>query len=52
MWQAIVSRYREELVVMGYELLNEPIADNLDAFHLVNMKLLHAIREVESATSW
>ena len=47
MWRAIASRYRDEPVVMGYELLNEPVADNLDVFHRVNLKLLHAIREVD-----
>jgi len=48
MWRAIASRYVDEPVVMGYELLNEPVADNLDVFHRVNMKLLHAIREVDN----
>lgn len=47
MWRAIAARYRDEPVVMGYEPLNEPVTDNLDVFHRVNMKLLHAIREVD-----
>ena len=47
MWRAIASRYRDEPVVMGYEPLNEPVADNLNVFHRVNMRLLQAIREVD-----
>lgn len=48
LWRTIASRYVHEPVVMGYELLNEPVADNLNVFHRVNLKLLHAIREVDT----
>lgn len=47
MWQAIAQRYRNEEVLIGYEILNEPLAPDLDTFHRFNMEMLRAIREID-----
>lgn len=54
-WQSIAKRYKDEPVVLGYELINEPIAPYFDNVDEMNTKLepLHkravaAIREVDN----
>jgi len=43
----VAARYRDEPAVFGYELPNEPVAEDLDAFHHLNMRLIRAIRSVD-----
>jgi len=52
-WQAIAARYKDEPVVLGYDLLNEPIYNNDQTKHLnpllegVYKKVVQAIRKVD-----
>ena len=53
-WQRIALRYRKEPVILGYELLNEPIAPYFENVKEINTKLepvykraVAAIREVD-----
>lgn len=53
-WRKIAERYRDETVILGYELINEPIAPYFDNMDELNSRLepLHkravaAIREVD-----
>jgi len=51
-WRAIAERYKDETIVLGYDLLNEPIAPYYDTWHLnpqlepFYRRLVAAIREV------
>jgi aryl-phospho-beta-D-glucosidase BglC (GH1 family) len=44
-WQKLAARYREEPAVLGYDLLNEPIAHYFDAAHF-NPKLEPLYRRI------
>jgi len=44
LWQTIARRYRDEPAILGYEILNEPLAYNDTVFHDFNMRALAAIR--------
>ena len=53
-WQQIAKRYKNETVILGYELMNEPIAHYFENKDLLNQKLeplykraVKAIREVD-----
>ena len=53
-WQRIAKRYKNETVILGYELMNEPIAHYFENKDLLNQKLeplykraVKAIREVD-----
>lgn len=53
-WQRIASRYRDEPVILGYELMNEPIAHYFENKEELNQKLeplykrcVKAIRKVD-----
>lgn len=53
-WQSIADRYKDEPVILGYELINEPVAHFLDNLEGLNSKLnalylktVPAIREVD-----
>jgi endoglucanase len=47
-WRFIASRYRDEGIVMGYEILNEPVTHNEERLHFFNMEVIRAIREVDA----
>ncbi len=53
LWRALARRYRDEAMVLGYDLLNEPIADYHDTKRLNPLlgefyrRLVPAIREVD-----
>ena len=54
-WQQIARHYREEPVILGYELMNEPIAHFFDNKDALNQRLeplykraVRAIREVDT----
>ncbi len=54
-WQKIAKRYKNETVILGYELMNEPIAHYFDNKEELNKKLeplykraVKAIREVDN----
>lgn len=54
-WKMIASRYKDEPVVLGYELMNEPIAhyfENKDSLYLLleplYIRAVKAIREVDN----
>lgn len=53
LWQKLAQRYRNETIVLGYELLNEPIATYFDKDHFnpklepLYRKIVSAIREVD-----
>lgn len=54
-WREIAHRYADEPVVLGYELMNEPIAPYFDSMEELNAKLMPlykraiaAIREVDT----
>ena len=53
-WQQIAKRYKSETVILGYELMNEPIAHYFENKDVLNQKLeplykraVKAIREVD-----
>lgn len=53
-WQRIAKRYKNETVILGYELMNEPIAHYFENKDVLNQKLeplykraVKAIREVD-----
>jgi endoglucanase len=52
-WRKLAARYRDEPTVIGYDLLNEPIAHYFDAAHLnpklepLYRKIVAGIREVD-----
>jgi aryl-phospho-beta-D-glucosidase BglC (GH1 family) len=53
-WRKIADRYKDEPVILGYELLNEPIAPYFDNMKELNVKLeplykraVKSIREVD-----
>jgi len=52
-WRAIAERYKDETIVLGYDLFNEPIAPYYDTHHLnprlepLYRRLVSAIREVD-----
>ena len=53
LWRKIATRYRNQTIVIGYDLLNEPIAHYFDAASLnpklepLYRKIVSAIREVD-----
>jgi len=53
LWRQLATRYRDEPIVLGYDLLNEPIADFFDQDRLnprlapLYRRLIAAIREVD-----
>jgi len=53
LWRKVAARYRDETVVIGYDLLNEPIAHYFDAAHFnprlepLYKKIVKGIREVD-----
>ncbi len=54
-WRSIAERYRDETTILGYELLNEPIAPYFDNVDQLNARLkeiyrmgVEAIREVDN----
>ncbi|MBQ9171289.1 MAG: glycoside hydrolase family 5 protein [Bacteroidaceae bacterium] len=54
-WKKIAQRYKDEPVILGYELMNEPIAHYFDNKDVLNQKLeplykraVRAIREVDT----
>lgn len=52
-WKRIAERYKNEKIIMGYDLLNEPIAHYYDSGHFnpllepVYKRIVKAIREVD-----
>lgn len=54
LWQAIARRYRDEASVLGYDLLNEPIAHYFDSERLnprlaaFYRRLVPAVREIDA----
>jgi endoglucanase len=51
MWRMLARRYREEWIVAGYDLLNEPLPDYHGAYHAdvqpLYRDMIRAIREVD-----
>jgi len=47
LWQAIASRYHQETIIAGYDLLNEPGFNNPADLVLFYQRLITAIREVD-----
>jgi endoglucanase len=52
LWRQLASRYRDEPVIAGYDLLNEPLPDEFDALYRAELvglyrELTVAIREVD-----
>lgn len=47
-WRGMAGRYRGNPAVFGYEILNEPLAPNREAFDRFNRRMLRTIREVDS----
>lgn len=49
LWQAIAARYRDETIIAGYDLLNEPITPkSIDEWKDLAVELLQAIRSVDN----
>ncbi|MBM7568747.1 glycoside hydrolase family 5 protein [Paenibacillus sacheonensis] len=48
LWREIARRYRDEPVIAGYDLLNEPITPNLDQLNEFYRESIRAIREVDT----
>ncbi|GHU65326.1 hypothetical protein AGMMS49983_12830 [Clostridia bacterium] len=46
LWKHIVSHYRDETVIAGYDLMNEPEAPDLAHLHDFYAELIYAIREL------
>jgi endoglucanase len=47
-WRDVAARYRDDDRVFGYEALGEPVAPDPDGFHAFNMRMIEAIRSVDS----
>ena len=47
-WRFIAAHYRYENIIAGYEILNEPVTDDVERLHYFNMEMIRAIREVDS----
>lgn len=47
LWQAIAQRYKDETIIAGYDLVNEPIAYSLKDWEGLAKRLVSAIREVD-----
>jgi len=47
LWKEIARRYRSEPVIMGYELLEEPVTDNIDMLNHVLQSCIRAVRSVD-----
>lgn len=49
MWQAIARRYRNEPVVFGYDLLNEPgVTESKQQWQSLAQRIVDAVREVDT----
>ncbi len=46
-WLEFAERYKDEEIVAGYEILNEPVAGDLEQFNAFNRRMLKAIRSVD-----
>jgi endoglucanase len=48
LWRAIAARYRDEVTIAGYDLLNEPVpVTSRDQWKSLAGRILHAIRQVD-----
>ena len=47
LWRAIAERYKDETIVAGYDLVNEPIARSPEDWEQLARRLVAAIREVD-----
>jgi endoglucanase len=48
LWRAIAARYRDEVTIAGYDLLNEPVpVASRDQWKALAGRIVHAIRQVD-----
>jgi len=48
LWKAMASRYKDETIIAGYDLLNEPSQITSSIYQTYMQKVVDAIREVDS----
>jgi len=48
LWSAIAEHYQHETTVFGYDLIGEPVCHDSELFDIVNARLLHEIRKVDT----
>jgi len=49
MWQQVASRYKNDFTVIGYDLLNEPLAGNIPVIEFTNITLPQFYKETMAA---
>ncbi|MFH1428859.1 MAG: glycoside hydrolase family 5 protein [Candidatus Margulisiibacteriota bacterium] len=47
LWQFIARRYKDEAQIAGYDLLNEPVVDDIEVLNGFYQRLILAIREID-----
>lgn len=48
LWRHLAGRYRDDPVVAGYNVLNEPVAPNMAVLNALYQRVTNAIREVDA----
>lgn len=48
LWKTLASRYKDETIIAGYDLLNEPHQIDPDTYQTYMQKVVDAIREVDT----
>jgi endoglucanase len=48
LWQAIAERYKDDPIVAGYDILNEPLPPNNQAWQSLAREIITAIREIDN----
>jgi len=47
LWRRLAERYRDHDAVFGYDILGEPVCPDHEVLHRFNMRVIHAIRQVD-----
>lgn len=47
LWKEIANRYKDEPVIAGYEILNEPVTDNPEVLNKLYKRIVNAIRKID-----
>lgn len=47
LWEKIADYYKDETGILAYEIMNEPVADDINQLNLFNLTMVSAIRNVD-----